>query len=130
MLTSRVIAKRLFQLSEEPNIDASRLAHAFLEFVEKHDLQRQLPAITYYLEAEAKRKRKDEQVIYTTAHPVSHQTVEAMKRYIGAHDNTSTVAHMDASLIGGFIARYKGKIYDASMRSQLASLKKMLTSEK
>jgi F0F1-type ATP synthase delta subunit len=122
MIKSRQLAKAIFELSEEKvdNFEAK-----FFDFIEKRNLTAQLPSVLIHLEKIIELDREKKGIQIETAHEIKHETVKQIKSFLNA-DELSEVIKIKKDLIGGFRAKWNGKIYDASIKNSLKKLEEAI----
>jgi F-type H+-transporting ATPase subunit delta len=90
-----------------------------------------LPEIASEFLAEYKKMKGITEVKLTTATPLSQSAVEAIREKLLASDATAKDVEIetavDPKLIGGYVVEFGDKLYDASVASKLAALKKEFT---
>jgi len=125
MIKSKYIAKTLIKMISEKK-DPGILSAQFLEFAKKNNLLSQLPNILYHLNYSKNMEERNSSLFLTSSHGVSEQTVSGLKKFVGASEVVKVTQSVDEKIIGGFIAKYKDIIYDASIKNQLNKLKTSL----
>ena len=128
MIKARVIAQTVYELVANDGREPELVVDRLVRFVERNNLTQQLPSIFAYLEQVAGRTSADEAVVVHTATPMPPETMHAITRYINAPPDATVTEHIDPTLIGGFIARYRGIVHDASIATQLRRLREELRS--
>lgn len=126
MTSSRDIAQTLIRLAKEGN-DSGKVVEWLNAYVREHGLEYKLQSIMRHLAALAHADADTESLRITSAYPLTDATLERIKQYVGAAKNTAVKMHEDTDTIGGFVALYKGKVYNASMKEQLVRLKNTLS---
>ncbi|MDX1536046.1 MAG: F0F1 ATP synthase subunit delta [Candidatus Spechtbacterales bacterium] len=126
-LSSKKIARALFSLSEE-GIDAEELGNAFWRYADSSNLLYVVPNVIRHLELLNERKKKEKTLFIKTAFPVSEETKKEIERFLHVDENVESDVELDTELIGGFVAKYNNAIYDASIKTQINTLRKKLIS--
>ncbi|HNW71843.1 MAG TPA: F0F1 ATP synthase subunit delta [Candidatus Paceibacterota bacterium] len=123
MIKSKQLARALFELSEKKieNLDAK-----FFDFIEKRNLQAQLPSVLYHFEKIIEQDREKKGIQIEVAHEIKNDTVNGIKKYLKA-ENLPEVVKIKKELIGGFRAKWNGVIYDSSILTGLKKLEKNIT---
>lgn len=124
-MKSKDIAKALFILLEQ-GVPQDQIFQAFTNFVKVNHLEGVVPKILWYLEYFSKEKESNLSLKIISAHDVSNDTLDAIKKYIGVEKETKVQNKIQKDVIGGFIAYYSGKEYDASIKKQLSRLKQAI----
>ena len=122
MIKSKQLAQALFELSEEK---AGDLDAKFFDFIEKRKLQAQMPSVLYHLEKIAELDKEKKGIQIEVAHPIKDDTVKQIKTFLKA-EKFSEVIKTRKELIGGFRAKWNGKIYDASILTGLKKLQEKI----
>jgi F0F1-type ATP synthase delta subunit len=122
MIKSKQLAQALFELSEEKvgGLDAK-----FFDFIEKGKLKAQMPSIMYHLEKISELDREKKGIQIETAHEIKNETVKNIKSFLKAEDLPEIIKNKK-ELIGGFRAKWNGKIYDTSIMTGLKKLKEKI----
>ncbi len=127
MISSKNLAKALYKLSEENNFTPEKILRSFMSYVDEYNLQPLLPKTIQYLEEFHKKKKKWNTVEIDFGYSIEDsKIVTQIKETIKANSDDDVSISEDKELIGGFVARHKGVIYDASIKNQLQLLKKNL----
>jgi F0F1-type ATP synthase delta subunit len=119
MIKSKQLAKALYELSEE---NVAGLDTKFLEFIERQNLQAQMPQVIYHLDKIIELDREKKGIVIETAHDIKETMAHHIKTFLGAHE-LPEVLKIKKELVGGFRAKWKGVIYDASIMTGLKKLK-------
>lgn len=123
MLSARHIAQSLHTLVTKEGHKAQDVANWFVGYVQMHDREDQIHDVVRYLEALEKREEKENTLHIKTAYDVSDATRNAIVDHVDASQDTPVELNEDASLIGGFIAEYKGVRYNATLKNELKKLR-------
>ncbi len=122
MIKSRQLARALFELSESKT---EHLDAKFFDFMEKRNLQAQMPSVLYHLEKITELDREKRGIQIETAHEIKPHTAHNIKKFLQVED-LHEVLKIKKELIGGFRAKYNGVIYDASIATGLKKLKESI----
>ncbi|MEX2405150.1 MAG: F0F1 ATP synthase subunit delta [Candidatus Paceibacterota bacterium] len=95
----------------------------FCRYLKTRGLLPLLPPIVRYLERQAQRERDRERVMIETPFTLSSEARESIRSKIGAPSDAEEKVEENSNLIGGFIAEYNYRRYDASMRRTLEQLR-------
>ncbi|MEI7810481.1 MAG: F0F1 ATP synthase subunit delta [bacterium] len=122
MIKSKQLAQALFELSNEKmeNLDAK-----FFDFIQKRNLQAQLPSILFHLEKINQFDQEKRGIQIETAHAISDITAKQIKTFLKA-DQLPEVKKIKKELVAGFRAKYNGIIYDASIQTGLKKLEEKI----
>lgn len=124
MRSSREIGKHAFfeLLNGE---SANNVAEALNVFLTERNLRQLLPDIIRHVERELEESKKQDVVKIISSHDLSTKLQNEIRNSIDAED-AEIETSVDPQIISGFIARYKGRLFDASGKRQLESLKNKL----
>ena len=130
MLKSPIVAgdkkKSVFKALFEGKYD--KLTLSFLDILVNKGREALLPEIAREFKVLYKKHKHISTVTVTTAVEVSKDVLEAIKKKLmdstTTEDNLEIIPEVDPDIIGGFVARFEDKIYDASIASKLDALKK------
>ncbi len=125
MYTSKNIAISLLALLDEGH-EEKKVLHDFIQFVERHKLESQLPEIVRHMEKINAEEKNFNQVSVETAHPTNKDILHKIRDHIKAPHDTVVENTVNENVIGGFIARYQGVEYDTSLKTKLRKLKEHL----
>ncbi len=125
MDASKNIAHTLLSMLEDGRT-GEQVTKDFMKFVTSHKMENRLPDILRHLERLVEMKSRNEQVRIRTPFEISKNTVSGITEKMNASGKDVEV-EIDETLIGGFIATYKGLEYDASLKKQLVLLQESLT---
>jgi F0F1-type ATP synthase delta subunit len=126
MFSSKIIAKTLYGMVEDDGRSADYVAQSFFSFLKRFHMLALAPQVLDYLELERERRAGSLSMRITSAVSIEGKTVEKIKRYVKAPQDTHTILATNESLIGGFSAGWEGKVYDASIKTQLEKLREKL----
>lgn len=126
MNTSKNIAIALLGLLDEGK-SAAEVTKDFMNFVQDRKLASQLPEIVRQMEKLQAERSKEKEVSIRTPYEVSKTLEKHIAEKMNAPKDTGIRTEIDETLIGGFVATYKGLEYDASLKKQLAQLQASLT---
>ena len=122
MIKSKQLAKAIFELSQDK---VEKLDAKFFDFIQKRNLEAQLPSVLWHLEKIIELDKEKKGIQIETAHEISHETTKHIKTFLKAED-LSEVIKIKKELIGGFRAKWDGKIYDASFKNSLKKLEEVI----
>jgi len=131
MLVSPVIPlhKKQAVCEEILNKNVHKMAAAFVTLIIRKKRSYALPAIAEEFVELYNNYKKILPVKIYTAIPmdkkIREQIIEKIKKQTSSNQVTLN-EDVDEALIGGFVLRYKDKLYDASIRRQLSELRKEL----
>ena len=126
MITSKQLAKALISSVRDNPESHEKTLKNFEKFLEKNHLVELLPNIIKSLEDEQKRIDRQDSLEITTSHKVSKETIKIIEDFVQKNSKSKTHVLEDDRLIGGFVAKYKGMVYDGSIRNHINQLKAIL----
>ncbi|MDO8499533.1 MAG: ATP synthase F1 subunit delta [bacterium] len=125
-ITNKQFAEALYQATR--SLTGAKLSATVAQFAallsRKHKLK-QAPAITRDFIKYSKKQDGIQEIEITSAGELDEKTLEKIKRAFGK--NTEATLKTDPTILGGIKIKTEDKILDASVRTQLARLKQMLT---
>ncbi len=124
MVSSRQIAISFYKILGENKSTNKNLADVLIEYLEEGGLMNLLPQVVAHLE-----NLHNQDVAHSTLEIeiADQECVRALESIHKKFGDPKKVNHkVNADLIGGFVATYKGFIYDASIKNQLKLLKNKL----
>lgn len=124
--SSKQLAKSLIQISKENPVQD--LSSRFIKFCKRKNILSQLPNIVKHIELQTEKKKKENQLTIKINDKIENATIERIKKIAGSSAKTEIATDINPEIKGGFIAKYQGKIYDASIKTQLEKIKTKLTS--
>ncbi len=124
--TARDLAKSLLKIIRENPDKASSAVSRFLEFCKARHLAYLLPNIVNCFEKEVENIKKDETLKIFARFKPSDQILKNIKEMAGANADVDVEITEDKDIIGGFVALYKNKVIDASLKNNLKLLKNKL----
>lgn len=121
--TREQITSALVSLSEK--YGSKKAADALTAFLKKSHLLPLMPAVLVFLKKKAEEEGKRDTLAITSATNLSENIVDRISDL--AHRDLGTIpgsvsVTVDKSLVGGFVAVYKGKVFDGSVETMLTSL--------
>ena len=127
MKSPRIIAKSLYLLSKKN--DTNKVSLAFLDYVKKRHMQKELPNILAHLKHLVSIDSKLNTANIVSAFTLNKDSLQKIKELVGVDKNSKIVLKEDESFLGGFIINYKGLMYDASIKRKLSKLKESLINQ-
>lgn len=122
--SAQKLAATLYKLTQE----AKNETHVkdFLKFCHEKKLDYLLPSILrYYKEIVANNEAKNT-VHIKAHHKLTDNIISKIKTAVGAEKKTKAVVTEDKNLLGGFVAEYQNKVFNASIKNQLERLENNL----
>lgn len=120
-VTSKQLALALIR-SLEGGVNPKTLLKNFENFLDKNNLQTLLPNIVKNLEREVIVLHKKNTALIKVSHEVKDATLKLIEKFIDKAKSDPVKVEIDESLIGGFKANYKGKVFDGSVKNYLKEL--------
>lgn len=121
--TREQITDALVSLSEKHGNE--KAVSALTVFLKKSHLLSLMPAVLGFLKKKAEEEGKRYTLMITSATDLSENVVDRISDL--AHKDLGTIPAsvslvVDKGLVGGFVAVYKGKVFDGSVETMLTSL--------
>ena len=127
MISPRAIAHSLIQAAQA-GVSDDQISTVVDAFLHEYHLTDLLPAIVRQYEQLQQAALASETLTITTAFELSDELQSQISHALASATQPPITTTVDPQLIGGFIARYQGKEYDASLRTQLNQLHTHLVS--
>ncbi len=125
-INAHILTKLLLHLSAVSPDKPEDVVDKFLDFCRLRKVEYLLPRVLVLLKMEERRWREQQQAYIHTAYPLSAKLKEELGRLVGVDQKAEFVVKEDKSLLGGAVVKYRNKIYDASLKSQLARMMRFL----
>ena len=121
--TREQITSALVSLSEKHG--NKEAVNALIAFLQKSHLLPLMPAVLGLLKKKAEEDSKRDTLLITAATDLRDNVVDRISDL--AHRDLGTIPGsvsltVDKSLVGGFVAVYKGRVFDGSVETMLTSL--------
>ncbi len=99
----------------------------FLTYLEEKHLMGLLLNVVKHLKRKEHEARLKKSVQITVARELDKLVIERIKQFVGASKDTEVIITLDESVKGGFVAQYKNKIFDGTVKNQLSKAEQLLT---
>ncbi len=113
-ITSKRLAKALI---------SSLNSDAFEEFVERNHLGALMPNVVKNLERMSAEIKNENTALILVSHKISDTHVKLIEKLIEKEKSHPVKVEVDESLLGGFKAYYRGKVFDGSVKNYLKDLR-------
>ncbi len=125
MINSRQIALAVYKIArEEKKSNPENITNILLDFLVKNKLINLLPQIVYHLDSLAKKEVDFNTLNIETAEILDHDLLS--KIYQKFHLPEMKKTNQNKDLLGGFVATYRGVVYDASLKNRIRLLRNKL----
>ncbi len=125
-MNARALAKTFWkQLRSSP--EPETLVDSLFAWLRQRGLEHQIPLVTRQLELQAIREAEFMTLKIDLSHNSSPAKIKELAKYIGAEEKKALV-RVDPSLLGGFKATYRYRVYDGSVKKYLANLQQAIES--
>jgi len=126
MITSKDLAKAIYQISKESKKDSNIIVSGLINYVRTYKLESLLPRTLIYLE-----EMNNKNLIWNTffiesKFELNEDLIKKIKTKLNIPNVLNLEIKKNDNIVGGFIATYKGIIYDASIKNQLQLLRNLL----
>lgn len=129
IISSRQISEALHK-STGVKDNVSALAKGLSKYLKSNHLLHLLPNIVRHLEQSENRRAKQNTVFIKSPHELSEGAIQKIKDHTKNWNAEKYVVQIDTSLLGGVVIEGKENHYDASVKQNLQSLKKLLSQQK
>ena len=130
MIKSRTIAESLYAHHIAHNgKDAQEMAQSLTSFLKRHHMVSSLPKILSHLKRIQEKDTVLRECNLTSSHELSKETMHNLVKGFLKEDagEVHIESSVDPSLLGGFVLKQNGTIYDASIKTMLKKLEENLT---
>ena len=125
MISSTNIAQAVYELSQKEHNGAA-LSDNLVLYLEKNHALALLPNVIAQLQYLQSRGDAYATIRITSPYAMDKKILGTITKTLDATDAPQEL-QQQPELIGGFVAEYKGVVYDASVQTQLTNLKQALT---
>jgi len=119
---SKQLALTLLKLIEENPAREEKIIDNFINFCQAKNITQQLPNMVKKMEELARQKAAGDDFIIRVKDELSPENLSKIKELVGAK-KVEPKQIIDGETQGGFVAKYRGKVYDGSVRGQIEKLK-------
>ncbi|MDD4995972.1 MAG: F0F1 ATP synthase subunit delta [Patescibacteria group bacterium] len=127
--SSQNLAKKLLKSIKTNPKKMNEIADQFILFCHQKNLDYLLPNILKYLEKKIAEEKEEKTLSIKIKNNLSSSMIEKIKKISGFNKNDKIKIIKDQKILGGFIAQYQNKIFDASVNHNLSLLKNKLINE-
>jgi F-type H+-transporting ATPase subunit delta len=125
--SNKQYAHALYEITKDKSgADLKQVLDVFVKLLVRDRKLKQSNNIIIEFEKFSKKQEGIVELAITSAHELDDKTVEHIKKVFG--QKVEAVQDVDEDLIGGVRVKMEDKILDGSLKTQLVSLKKRLTS--
>lgn len=124
--SSRQLAQRLVKLLNAHPKDQDEILKAFAQLLVQHRLRHKLPQIIRAVQTELNDQAGIVRVKFTSATEVNASQMKQLKQVFTSAlgKDIEMETHQDQHLVGGAVVQVGDALFDGSVRTQLASLRK------
>lgn len=126
MVTSRQLARTLWELAHENPKNVKKITDNFVSFLQENNLQALAPQIVRHLEREQQNDSSKQSFSITSAYKLSGTMLNKVLKSFDSAEGVEVIKEVDESLIAGITVKHNGMLYDTSMKTQLAKLQAAL----
>ena len=119
--SAKKLAQSLYQLNRDS--DNKDIVDNFIAFCKSKQLDYLLPSIMKYYQEILEQNKNQKTIDIKSAFKISKDNLKTIKSLITQDKKIELNISEDKELLGGFIAQYKNKTYDASLKNQIQKLK-------
>ncbi len=121
-VTSKKLASALIA-SLEDGVEVKTLVKNFESFVDQNRLRALMPNVVKNLERMSQELENKNTALIRVSHEIKDTTIKLIEKYIEKEKSDPAKIEIDSSLIGGFKANYKGRVFDGSVKNYLKELR-------
>lgn len=120
-VTSKQLARALIS-SVKDGTSAKTLVKNFETFIDNNNLKALVPNVVKNLERQSLEIENENTALIRVSHKIKDTTLRLIEKFIDKDKADPVKVEIDESLIGGFKANYKGKVFDGSVKNYLKEL--------
>ena len=120
------LAGKIESIANKKGITEAEVISSLAGFLKKHQMSYMLEEITETIKKDEERDLEMNTVLIHSRYKLSKESIEEIKKLIGAEKSSPIKEIQRDSVLGGFIAEYKGQVYDASLEEQVNKFRKSL----
>jgi F0F1-type ATP synthase delta subunit len=124
MISSKQITVSVYKIIKEQKTSDEHVVDALIEYLTENKLLNLLPQVVNHLERLEKQDSEHNTLNIETATEVDADILAKIHKKFGAPEKINQ--NKNAELIGGFVATYRGFVFDASIKNQLKLLRNKL----
>ena len=124
-VSSKNLARFLMR-SLEDGVSPDKLSKDFQKYLNQNHLLGLLPKILENLDRELRLHENETSARIKVSHDVGASSVKLIEKLLNKSPEDKTKVVVDESLIGGFRAEYRGRVYDGSIKNYLRELRAAL----
>ena len=125
-MNSRKLAQNLVTLTERTS-SIDEAVDMFWQFMEERNLVGYAPSIMQHLRYLHQQSLAANSLKINSRHELDADTITAIKTALEVPDQVPVSTTIDTTVIGGFVAEYQGRQYDASLAQSAHRLANQLT---
>lgn len=122
MFSSSAIAKTLRTMAATE--DGDKVAAKFFSFVKRYNLNDLVPSVLSNLEGSAGASDEFETLKIRVPRALSEEGEAWIRKIVGAKKDVKVGVKIDRSVLGGFVANYRGFEYEGSFERAVNNLEK------
>jgi len=125
MIKSGDIARVLVSMVEDDGRKPDKVAEDFFLFAEKYNLKSLIKSVLFRIESLREKDEEKNKIAITLASKGDEKFLGDIKKTIRAEGGEAEVV-IDEEILGGFTAKYKNRLHDYSLLSQVNKLRNKL----
>ncbi|MDD3662643.1 MAG: F0F1 ATP synthase subunit delta [Candidatus Pacebacteria bacterium] len=126
MISSKNLAIAIYEISKDSNGKEEAITNSILTYIKNYKLESLLPKVIEFLENKIKKESEWNTLSIKSEISIDESIKNNIKIKLKATEAQKIENKVEEGLIGGFVATYKGVIYDASIYNQLQLLRESL----
>lgn len=116
------LAQKIERIADQKELTPEALASYLKSFLERYDLIALFPKIVEILKVSREESMREKTVFVRSRYSLDQDTLAEIAHAVGASPQTPIKHVKDISVLGGFIAEYKGVVYNASLAKQVEKI--------
>jgi len=128
MTNSRDIAQTMAELVRK-GVSVENVTKRTIEFLSERNLLELAPGILKQLKYQSSLEYKEQTLSIMSTYELSQKTITEIRKHLGAPNDAPVAYITNRTLTSGFIARFAGRVYDGSGKTQLKTLQQSLIAQ-
>ncbi len=124
---AEILARVVWNLAQDDSLSVEEKVNKFVAYCQKYNLFYLLPKVLFLLRLRRQRLSEEEKAKVVTALPLDKETEKFLLQLAQIDKQAELDIEENKNIIGGVIVRYRNKIFDASLKTQLEKIVRHLS---
>jgi len=124
---AEILARVVWNLAQDDSLPVEEKVDKFIAYCQKYNLFYLLPKVLFLLRLKRQRLGEEEKARVVTALPLDKDTEKFIWQLAQIDKQAEVDVEEDKKIIGGVIVKYRNKIFDASLKTQLEKIVRHLS---